>query len=63
MIDKIVLADGKYTVTHQNGVLTAQRYGYPWRDMTGDNLMFYMVMRILELEERLSNLQIGNSND
>jgi hypothetical protein len=56
MIDKIVLADGKYTVTHQSGFLNAQRYGEPWRDMTGDNLMFYMTMRILELEERIAEM-------
>ena len=57
MIDKIVLADGKYTVTHQSGFINAQRYGEPWRDMTGDNLMFYMVMRILDLEQRITDMQ------
>lgn len=61
MTDKISLADGKYMVQHENGVLTATRYGEPWRDMTGDNLIFYLVMRVLELEQKIEDIHYGQA--
>lgn len=59
-ISKIDLLDGKYTVTHQNGLnLNALRYGQQWRDLNGDGLVLAMAQRINELE---SYLNIGNDN-
>jgi hypothetical protein len=49
---KINLADGKYTYVFEEGKQQALRYGEPWRDLTGDNLIYYMACRIVELEER-----------
>jgi hypothetical protein len=54
---KIELADGKYTYlfyqdeygVHQE----ALRYGELWRDLTGDNLIYTMAVKITELEEQL----------
>ena len=49
---KIELADGKYTVTHDNGNnLKALRYGEDWRDLVGDGLVLALVQRIEELED------------
>lgn len=48
----ITVADGKYTVQHENGAnLRALRYGEPWRDLVGDNLVYWMACRIEELEK------------
>lgn len=49
--EQITVADGKYQVFHERGKLWALRNGEPWsRDITGDNLIYWMMMRILELE-------------
>lgn len=51
---KIELADGKYTVTHDNGAnLKALRYGKEWRDLVGDGLILALAQRIEELEEEV----------
>lgn len=53
-IEQITVADGKYTVTNDQGTLTALRNGEPWgRDLVGDNLVYSMFVRIRELEEAL----------
>lgn len=47
--------DNKYTVIHSNGTgLRAERYGQPWRDLTGDGLVLAMAQEIEELREKLN---------
>lgn len=48
----ITVYDGKYTIKHENGRnLRAERYGEPWRDLTGDGLILAMAYEIEELRE------------
>jgi hypothetical protein len=55
---KIDLCDGKYTyiLDEDTGVQEVLRYGEPWRkeDLLGDNLIFAMAQRIIELENEVS---------
>jgi len=54
MAEKIELDGGKYTVIqHDNHTMEALRHGEPWRDLTGDNLVYYMLQQILDLEEKV----------
>ena len=47
----ITVADGKYEIRHADGRgLRALRYGEPWRDLAGDNLVLALVQRIEELQ-------------
>jgi hypothetical protein len=49
--------DGKYTVTNDNGKLTALRNGEPWgRDLTGDNLIYWMLVEVDRLKEALEHI-------
>lgn len=51
MTERMDFADGKYTVINENGKLTALRHGEPWgRDLTGDNLIYWMLMDALKLK-------------
>lgn len=47
--------DNKYKVTfdEKTGKLVAYRYGEPWRDLCGDNLVLAMLSHINALEEEL----------
>lgn len=54
---KIDLNDGKYTYVFDNGKQYALRYGEQWRDLTGDNLIYWMACRIEELEDRLADYE------
>ena len=49
-IEKMDFADGKYTVCNDSGRVTALRHGEPWRDLTGDNLVYWMLVDSLKLE-------------
>lgn len=44
--ERITLCDGKYTVINDKGKLTALRYGEPWRDLTGDNLVYWLFVEV-----------------
>lgn len=47
----VSLENGKYTVSHDNGVdFKALRYGEPWRSLTGDGLVLALVQHIEALE-------------
>lgn len=50
------LCDGKYLVTHENGILTVRRHGEEWpagdRALSGDGLSLAMIQRIEALEDR-----------
>lgn len=49
-------ADGKYTVINDNGNLHALRYGESWgRDLTGDNLVYSMLVEVLRLKAALTS--------
>lgn len=52
-METIKLQDGKYTITNNNGVLKAFRYGEEWRDIVGDNLICALVQKVNELEDEL----------
>lgn len=55
MSDKIVieLDEGNYEYVFEKGVQTVKRSGEDWRDVTGDNFILAMAMRIEELEKEL----------
>jgi hypothetical protein len=53
----------EYSVTFDNGRLTATRYGKPWRDLLGDNLVLALMRRILELQQCESFTQSAMLND
>jgi hypothetical protein len=56
---KIDLCYGKYTVVlAEKGELSALRYGEPWRDLCGDNLVYWMVVRIQALEAENKELKL-----
>jgi len=45
------LADGKYEIKREGDRVIALRYGEPWRDLTGDNLIYHLMARIEELDQ------------
>ncbi len=47
---EVTLDNGKYCITMKDNKITATRHGEPWRDLTGDNLMYYLLLRNAELE-------------
>lgn len=51
MSDKIIhkFAEGKYTVIFEGGHLRAERYGTPWRSLTGDNMVLAMLQQYDDL--------------
>ncbi len=57
MVTQIEIADGKYTLTLDQGRLTALRYGEKWRDLTGDNLVYWMMCEIQELRDQLAQFE------
>lgn len=59
MISSTPLANGKYTIISDNGVLSALRHGEPWRkdDLVGDNLVGAMLDTILEQELLLVDIK------
>lgn len=57
--DVLVVVDGgKYTVViPANGGLHALRYGEPWRDLTGDNLVFNLAWELNEARAEIAALK------
>lgn len=54
----IDVCDGKYTVYQEKGgSLKALRYGEPWQDLVGNNLVFYLMIELIEAKEKLKALQ------
>lgn len=50
-IERIEVGNGKYTIINDHGKLSALRNGEPWeRDLLGDNLVYWLMVRIIELE-------------
>ena len=55
---EITLCDGKYKVIlHDDFRFEALRYEQPWRDMTGDGMIFAMFTLIKELENENMGLK------
>lgn len=57
MVDQYTFADGKYTVISDNGKLNALRYGEPWQDLSGNNLVYWMLVESISLKEKLDEVQ------
>jgi len=52
----IELEGGKYTVYQEKGgALKALRYGEPWQDLCGNNLVFYLMVELIEAKEKINN--------
>lgn len=55
---RVDVGGGKYTVIQDAvGRLFALRYGEPWRDLVGDNLVHAMACEIVTLREKLIELE------
>lgn len=53
----IELDNGKYTVIYDENnqyPMKCLRYGEEWRDLVGDNLIFWLCAKIEELEEKIN---------
>ena len=53
----IELDNGKYTVMYDENnqyPMKCLRYGEQWRDLVGDNLIFWLCAKIEELEEKIN---------
>ena len=60
MLSKIKLDNGKYEVIMSDDCskFEALRYGESWRELIGDNLVYFMFMKIKELELEIKQLII-----
>lgn len=55
---RIELDGGKYTVIKKDGGhMTALRHGEPWRDLAGDNLVYWLAVEIERLTAELAALR------
>mgnify|MGYP000872976592 FL=1 len=54
--ERIDLNDGKYSVINDDGRLTALRYGEPWRNLSGDNLIYWMFVEIVNLKAEIAQM-------
>jgi len=61
-IRSISLENGKYIIvlTEKTCTFHALRYGQPWRDLTGDNLILSLFHKVEELKEELQKLSTKN---
>lgn len=60
---KVITGDGKYTfIQHPDGSSEALRHGLPWRDCTGDNLVFCLAQDVDSLRCYVAELK-GALND
>lgn len=54
---EIELADGKYKYRRfKKGGQDCLRHGEPWRDLSGDNLIYFMGCEIEELRGKLKSI-------
>lgn len=52
---KIEVNGGKYTVViHDNGGLEAFRYDQPWRDLVGDNLIYWLAIELQDARREVN---------
>jgi len=58
----VAAGGGKYTVTQEaSGRLSASRYGEPWRDCTGDNLVLCLAQDLSEALGEVARLKRARS--
>ena len=60
MLKTIKLDNGKYTIIYDKNNQYPEkcfRYGEEWRDLVGDNLIFWLCKRIEDLETKISELK------
>lgn len=58
------IANGKYTVyQNKDGTFRAMRYSMDWQDLTGNNLVFNMMVELLDAKEKIKkSLEISNND-
>ena len=55
----VKLDGGKYTIVYgetDSYPVKCLRYGEEWRDLLGDNLIYWLCSRIEELEEKINHV-------
>lgn len=59
---RVTTSDGKYTVVlPEGGGLHALRYGEPWRDLVGDNLVLTLAQDVETLRQKVIRLEDGKA--
>lgn len=55
MIKTFNLADGKYTIISdiENATIKCLRWGKEWRDLTGDELFFYLIDEVIKAKNSI----------
>lgn len=58
--EQVTVADGKYTVViGADGSLSALRHGEPWRDLTGDKLVYCLAAELIEARKALETASVA----
>ena len=57
IVERLELENGKYALINTNGHLKALRYGEPWRDLLGDNLIGALWSELESLRQQLAESQ------
>lgn len=53
----VEVGNGKYAVyMEKNGTLKALRYGEPWRDLCGDNLVYNLMVELIEAQDKIKEV-------
>ena len=62
-IQQIDVGFGKYTVVFDDatGKLSALRYGEPWRDLVGDNLIYWLSIELKKAREKIQEMYYGGN--
>jgi len=56
------LDGGKYEIKHEGDRVIAYRHGERWRELTGDNLIYWLMARITELEAQQEVVEKNRDN-
>ncbi len=59
----VTVADGKYRVVMDVDGLRALRYGEPWRDCVGDNLIYYLASTVQTLQDAIITHRAQKADD
>ena len=52
-MNEIILEDGKYRFYIEDNTVKCDRYGKPWRDLTGDKAIYALLTHAIELQQRI----------
>lgn len=67
MSRKITVCDGKYTVIcpddWKNEKFECLRYGEEWRDLCGDGMVLALCHRIMELEDKVKEMETKRTSN